>query len=132
MSAIRPHSNRDRSRSSSDGNLVRRAVAADDDLLLRVVQRVERVKELGLRAFFAGDELHIVDQQHVDGAISLAEIDDPIVADGVDHLVHEALGRDVGQLQVPIVLKHVLPDGVHQVRLAQPDAAVDEQRVVGA
>jgi hypothetical protein len=33
------------------GNLVRRTVAADDDLLLRVIQRVEGVEELGLGAF---------------------------------------------------------------------------------
>ena len=30
------------------------------------------------------------------------------------------------------MLQHVLPDGVHQVRLAESHAAVDEQRVVGA
>ena len=111
-------------------NLVRRAVAADDDLLLRVVERVEGVEELGLRAFFAGDELDVVDQQHVHGAIAFAEIDDPVVADGVDHLVHEPLGRDVGQLQVAIVPEDVLPDRVHQMRLSQSHAAVDEQRVV--
>ena len=99
MSAISPHSNRDRSRSSSCGNLVRRTVAADDDLLLRVVERVEGVEELGLRAFLAGQELDVVHEQDVDAAIALAEIEDAIVADGVDHLVHEALGRDVGQLQ---------------------------------
>ena len=31
-----------------------------------------------------------------------------------------------------VVLQHVLPDGVHQVGLAESDAAVDEERVVGA
>ena len=132
MSAISPHSKRERSRSSSDGNLVRRAVAAEDDLLLRVVERVEGVEELGLRAFLAGEKLDVVDQQHVDAAIALAEIEDPIVADGVDHLVHEPLGRDVGQLQVAIVPQHVVPDRVHQVGLAQTHPAVDEQRVVRA
>ena len=55
-----------------------------------------------------------------------------IVADGVDHLVHESLGRDVGELQVAIVPQHVMTDRVHQVRLAETDAAVDEQRVVGS
>ena len=30
------------------------------------------------------------------------------------------------------MLQHVLPDRVHQVCLAKPHAAVDEQRVVGA
>ena len=35
-------------------------------------------------------------------------------------------------LSAAIVLQHVVPDRVHQVRLAEPDAAVDEQRVVRA
>ena len=70
------------------------------DLLLRVVERVERVEELGLRAFLAGEELDVVDEQHVDAAVALAEVEDAVVADRVDHLVHEPLGRDVGELQV--------------------------------
>ena len=45
------------------------------DLLLRVVQRVERVEELVLRAFLARDELDVVDEQHVDAAVALAEIE---------------------------------------------------------
>ena len=36
-------------------------------------------------------------------AIALAEIEDAIVAHRVDHLVHESLGRDVGELQIAIV-----------------------------
>ena len=55
---------------------------------------------------------------------------DAVVPHRVDHLVHEALGRDVRELQRRVVLQHVVPDGVHQVRLAEPHAAVDEQRVV--
>jgi hypothetical protein len=44
---------------------MRRMIAGEHDLLLRVVERVERVEELGLRAFLAGDELDVVDEQHV-------------------------------------------------------------------
>ena len=84
---------------------MRRAVAAEDDLLLRVVQRVERVEELGLRAFLASEELDVIDEQHVDGAVALAEVEHAVVADGVDHLVHEPLGRDVGQLVVLVVVQ---------------------------
>ena len=99
MSAIRPHSKRDRSRSSSAGISCGGQSLLMHDLLLRVVERVEGVEELGLRAFLAGDELDVVHQQHVDAAIALAEVEDAVVADRVDHLVHEPLGRDVGQLQ---------------------------------
>ena len=108
-----------------------RAIAADDDLLLGVVQRIERVKELGLGALFSRDELHVVNQEHVDGTVPLAEIDDPVVAHRVDHLVHETLGGDVRQLEALIVMEHVLSDRMHQVRLPKTHAAIDEQRVVG-
>ena len=112
-------------------NVMRRAVAAEDDLLLRVVEGVEGVEELVLRAFLAGDELDVVDEQDVDRAVALTELQNPVVADGVDHLVHETFRRDVGEPQPRRVLHDVLADGVHQVGLAQADAAVDEQRVVG-
>ncbi len=62
------------------GDFVRRPVAAQHDLFLRVVERVERVEELGLRAFLAGHELDVVDQQDVDAAIALAEVQDAVVA----------------------------------------------------
>ena len=111
---------------------MRRAIAAEHDLLLCVVERVERVEELRLRAFLARHELNVVHQQHVDAAIPFPEIEDAVVANRIDHLVHETLGRDVGKLQVAIVLEHELSDRVHQVRLAETHAAVDEERVVGA
>ena len=62
------------------------------------------MKELRLRAFFARDELNVVDKQHVNAPIPLPEIKDAVVAHAVDHLVHEALGGDVGELQIAIVL----------------------------
>ena len=132
MSTIRPHSKRDRRRSARGRDVVRGAVAADDDLLLGVVQGVERVEELGLRPLLAGEELDVVHQQDVDVAVALAEAEHPLVLHRVDHLVHEALGRDVGQLQPGHAVEQVLADRVHQVRLAESHAAVEEQRVVGA
>jgi hypothetical protein len=107
-----------------------RTIAADHDLLLRIVQRVERVEELVLRAFLARYELDVVDQQHVHAAIARSEVEDAIETHGVDHLVHEALGRDIGEHEARVVLHHVMADRVHQVRLAEPDAAMNEQRVV--
>ena len=113
-------------------DLVRRTVAAEDDLLLRVVERVERMKELRLRSFLPGEELDVIDEQDVDAAVALAEVEDAVVPYRVDHLVHEPLGRDVGQLERLEVIEHVVPDRMHEVRLAQTHAAVNEQRVVRA
>ncbi len=88
------------------------------------------MEKLRLRAFLTGNKLHIVDQQHVNGSIALAKIDNAIVPHRIDHLVHEALGRDVRQLQVAVVPQNILTDRVHQMRFAEPHAAIDKQRVV--
>ena len=55
------------------GQLPRRAVRADHDLLVRVVQRVEGVEELLLRALAVLQELDVVDQQDVDVAVAPLE-----------------------------------------------------------
>ena len=62
--------------------------------------------------------------------VSLAKIQDAVVTNGIDHLVHEPLGRDIGQLEVAIVLQHVVPHRVHQVCFSETHSPVNEQRVV--
>ena len=99
MSAISPHSKRLRSRSSSSRIWCGGQSLLSDDLFLRVVQRVERVEELRLRPLLADDELDVVDEQDIDAAVPFAELEDAVVPDGVDDLVHEPLGRDVGELE---------------------------------
>ena len=113
------------------GELFGRTVAGDDDLLHALVQRVEGVEELLLRALLAGEELDVVDQQHVDVAEPVAEAGHLVVADGVDHLVGELLTGDVADGGVRLAALHVVADGMHQVGLAHADAAVEEERVVG-
>ena len=89
------------------------------------------MEELLLGAVLPGDELDVVHQQHVDGAVLLPEGGKAVEADGVDHLVDEAVGGDVEQVQALLTGLDVVTDGVHEVGLAQADSAVDEERVVG-
>ena len=65
MSVIRPHSKRERSRSSSVA--ISRGGRSDEmhDLAAGLVERVEGVEELLLDPLLALEELHVVDQQHV-------------------------------------------------------------------
>ena len=51
------------------GRIIGRRIARDDDLLLVLVELVEGVEEFFLRALLAGEDLNIVDQQHVRRAI---------------------------------------------------------------
>ena len=108
-----------------------RAVAGQHDLLVRLVQRVEGVEELLLNALLAGEELDVVNQQHVGLAVFLAEPDELVVLNAVDVFVGEFLRGNVGDARALLVADDVLADGVQQMRLAQADAAVEEQRVVG-
>src|SRR5690606_12733246 len=56
------------------GDLLRRTVAGHDDLLVRLVQSVERVEELFLGAVLSGEELDVVDEKDVDSAVGLLEL----------------------------------------------------------
>src|SRR6266545_4098576 len=76
------------------------------------------------------EELHVVDEQQVIGAVALLEALDPFVAQRVDEVVHERLAGDVFDREVARVLGDVLGDRLHQVGLAETGAAVDEERVV--
>ena len=108
------------------------AVARHHDLLVRPVERVERVEELLLESFLALHELDVVDEQHVDVAVAALEVGDRVGTDAVDVLVQERLGAHVAHDVVLVVVVHVVADGVQQVRLAETRRAVDEQRVVAA
>ena len=113
-------------------DLLGQGVGGHDDLLLRVVQRVERVEELLLGRVLAGDELDVVHQEHVELAVAPLELVHPLEAQGVDEIVQEALGREVQHARVGVAAQDLLRDRVHQVRLSEADAAVQEERVVGA
>jgi hypothetical protein len=76
-----------------------------------------------------GDELHVVDHQHVDGAEHLLEADRVLFAQRADEAVHELLGREVEDVGLGEIRLKLPRDGVHQVRLAEAHAAVEEQRV---
>ena len=91
MSVSKPHSNRERSRRFEGLDLLRRAIARDHQLLLGFVQRVEGVEELLLRLFLPFQELDIVDQEHVDVAVAVAEFDGLVVLDRDDEFVGEFL-----------------------------------------
>ena len=75
--------------------VLRRTVRGHDDLLVLVVQGVERMEELFLRRLLALDELDVVDQEDVDLAVLALEVARASLTDGVDDVVGELLGVDV-------------------------------------
>ena len=88
------------------------------------------MEELFLRAVLAGQELDVVDEEDVDGAVLVSELAHLRGLDGGDDLVHEVLRGQVDDAFFGKARPHVVADGVHQMGLAQPHAAVQEERVV--
>ena len=132
MSATMPHSNRLTSRASRPGISLGGRSEVSDDLLAALVQRVERMEELLLGRFLAFQEVDVVHQEQIDVvAVALAELRHGAPGDALDHLVDELLGAHVQHPGVRAAPEHGVGDGLHQVGLAQPGGAVDEERVVG-
>ena len=94
---------------------LRRSVAGEHDLAAAVVQVVKHVEEAFLRLLLASDELYIVDQEHVDAAVLLAEFLGLAFTDGLDEFVGELLGAYVKRLE--FVFGDCLGDGVQEVGL---------------
>src|SRR5260370_1100754 len=67
------------------------------------MQRIERVEELFFCAVLAGQELHVVDEQHVHGAVLVAELTPARGRDGADHLIGDLprAGGDAGLRREP-------------------------------
>ena len=90
------------------------------------------MEELLLGGLRLGQELDVVHHQHVHVAHAVAQLGGALLLyDGVDQLVGEALRRGQQHVLRGIRRDDVVADGVHLVGLAQADAAVDEQRIVG-
>src|SRR5690606_18956669 len=76
------------------------------------------------------EELDVVEQEHVDRAVTLLEVVDPFATDALDEVVEEILRGHVADGKVWVQLARVVADGIEEVGLAQAGRAVDEERVV--
>ena len=96
-----------------------------------VVDRVVGVEELLLGALLADEKMDVVHKPQVHASIPAAELRAAVFAQGRDVVVGECFSGDVCDPCVRADLHNELSDSLHQVGLAQPRAAVDEQRIIG-
>ena len=87
------------------------------------------MEEFFLRRFLAGDELDVIDHQQIGRAKLLLEAERLVGAKRGEEFDRELLGRHVDDLRTRIEPVEFVTDGVQQVGLAAPGAAMDEQRV---
>ena len=112
-------------------DLARRTVTGKDDLLVAVVQGVEGMEKLLLRAFLAREKLDVVDHQDVRVAILLAELHQRAVLDGIDELVGKLLAGKINDAGGLLIVDYEVADRLQQVRLAQSASSVHEKGIVG-
>ena len=106
----------------------RRPVGGDEHLLAAVDQGVERVAELLLDRL-AGQKLQVIDDEDVDRPQLLLERDRGLRLERGDEAVHEALGREVEH--APAAAFRQMRGRLDQMRLAEADRGMDEERIVG-
>ena len=99
---------------------------------MSVKKRVERMEKFLLRSLLATEKLNVVDQKKVGLTITLPEFDQITVLNRVDELVNEQFTREVDHLHVFPFRPDELADGLHEMGLAQTDAAINEKRIVCA
>jgi hypothetical protein len=109
----------------------RGSIGGEHNLMARLVEGVEGVEEFLLRSLFAGQGVHVVEEEEVDGAVGLAEKGHAAQPNGGDELVDELFGGDVANAGLGPGGGEVVTDGVEEVGLAKAGTAVNEQGVVG-
>ncbi len=114
------------------GDLVGGRVTGKNNLLVRLVKRVERMKELFLCTFAVSQEVNVIDDEHVDMAIAMAEIVHLPALHAIEELVDEGVAAQVADRCIGLVTQQGVTDRLEQVGFAQAHASVNEKRVVGS
>ena len=98
---------------------------------MRFDERVEEIEELLLRAVLAAEELDVVDQEKVERAVIALEVVERLVLVSAHHVRDIRFGMDVADFRGGVALQDVVAERLDEMRLAQTDTAIDEERVVG-
>ena len=98
-----------------------RGVGGENDLVGGFVKGVEGVEKFLLSALLAGKDVDVVEEEHVDRSVGVAELGHPLEPNGVDEFVDKILGGDVANLSARITRQNLVPNRVQEVGLARPE-----------
>ena len=107
----------------------RMAIAGDHELATAGQQGVERVQELLLCGFLAGQEMQIVHQESIAIAELLAEDTQLAQAHGLEEAIGEILGGDITHSSLGVGPTQTDVDPFEQVGLSGPRGAVQHKRI---
>ena len=112
-------------------NVLGGTVGGEDDLFSGIVKGIEGMEEFFLSRNLAGDELDIVDQEHVGVSVFFFELRGCFFLDGADEFVCEVFAFDEDDIEVRLGAFDFIGDGFHQVSFSEAGSAVEEEGVVG-
>ncbi len=110
---------------------VRFLVGGEDHLSSILQEVVEYLEEGVARSDFAGETLHVVEDEQLDALVEVHEAVDVFAGVGIHILAHEAVGGEVGDIHVGVVFLGFSSYGLNEVCFAYSWAAIDEERVEG-
>ena len=90
------------------------------------------MQELFHRLLLAGNKLHVIHQQDVRLAVLAAQLGEalPVLGAGrVNKLIGELFARDVHHIRGGILVKHLMADGLEQVRFPHAGLPVQEKGI---
>ena len=112
-------------------DFLRRPVRGNDNLPIAREQLVEGMENFFLEAFFADEELDVINQQSIKISEMLAESGERAARERLMDMVAKILARQAFYFAGGASLGDFPGDGVEQMSLAQSRGAMDEQWIVG-
>ena len=95
------------------------------------MQRIEGVEKLLLGALLVDQELDVVHQQDIHGAVLVAEAGHLAVAQRVDHVIGETFTGHVTDRLLRLPLLDLVANRLHEVGFAHPHPTIEKQGVIG-
>ena len=111
-------------------HLIGRPVGGQDDLVVVLIEVIERMEKFLLRGFLAGNKLDIVDEEQVRIAVFVAELVVAAFLQGGDQLIGKLITLDIDDVVAGMIFMNDARDRVEQVCLAEAGRTVDEKRVI--
>ena len=110
-------------------DLVWGAIGSDHDLATRLMEGIEGVEKLFLGVLLALDELDVIHQDQVGGAVAVAKGLHAVLADRLNQVIGEGFAAHVEHPRLRVYFQPVVADRLHQVGFAQPHPAAEKEGV---
>ena len=104
-------------------------IAGQDDALPVAEEVIEDVEKRFLRLLGVHPSLHIVDDEQVDGLITLDEVVGHVLEHGIDKLLLEEVCTDIQHSFLGVELLGLYADGIDEMGFPATRRSVDEQGV---